>query len=50
MKKSAPKPFKARESRIVSEPATVVRCQADYKDGEADRLTSAKQWRRAGGV
>lgn len=50
MKKSEPRLFKARESKIISGRATVARCQADCKDGEADRLTSAKQWRRTGGV
>jgi hypothetical protein len=36
-----------RENQIMAEPATVDRCQRDYRHGAADRSTACKQMRRA---
>ncbi|MBZ3908349.1 MULTISPECIES: hypothetical protein [Streptomyces] len=48
MTQSAPEDGRPRENPIIAEPATVDRCQADYRRGSADRNTAYKKMRRAG--
>ncbi|MET8475417.1 hypothetical protein ABZY90_19625 [Streptomyces sp. NPDC006422] len=43
-------PPSAAENRIVSEPATVEACQADYALGAAERHSSAQRDAHAGGA
>ncbi|MFE1476659.1 hypothetical protein ACFW6N_22755 [Streptomyces cyaneofuscatus] len=48
MTQSAPEDGRPRENQIIAQPATVDRCQADYRRGSADRNTAYKKMRRAG--
>ncbi|MFF8994030.1 hypothetical protein ACF09H_29700 [Streptomyces sp. NPDC014983] len=48
MTQNAPEERRLRENQIITEPATVDHCQADYRRGAADRATAHKKMRRAG--
>lgn len=47
MTQSAPEERRPRDNQIIAEPATVDRCQSDYRRGTADRATAYKKMRRA---
>ncbi|WP_331746491.1 hypothetical protein OG923_33465 (plasmid) [Streptomyces halstedii] len=48
MTQNAPEDRRPHDNQIISEPATVNRCKADYRNGAADRTTAYKKMRRAG--